>query len=623
MKLIAIVIFLINVSIVNAMPEIHFHAKDGRVEEVKKLLDNDPNLINSTTKSGDTPLHWAIRTGRKTVVNVLLEYGANVAAVNNYGNTCLHVAAESHRPELVELMLRKGADIHAKNMYGATPLHEAARTHSNETIRTLLKAGANIKAKNNYGHTPMDKAVSSRRFYEKSLNQDNTRDDLKKGILLYDTTINILSHAEENNAVEPHPSPPHLVTAKSRLDLEKSGDSLILKVLGQKIYLKDINPSQAQQEKYRNNKTQEQFDRWLRQNRKSILSSYFRVLFERYTQEQGIKVTDTDVEQFNKGMQRIISSRIEKAEKKINSLEKELTADNLDDKKRSELNSRLDIYRKSIERGSVAEKIFKSRNSATEKVIIGWKINNQLYKQYGGRVIFQQAGPEPLDAYRKFFEEQQSKGYFEFYNKEAEELFWDYYRNEKIHTFYSDAAEAKSMMDTPWWLHEPEETLSREDVVLWGEDVDGFQIRLQTRKIVFRSNKTATVIVDLLNTGDNKFSCASLDQFFEIEVDGRWYKWGGPEAVDILAMHLSPKKIRYDFAEIKLTDQWLSKEKESIKLNLSLGVHAIRVKYKTMSHPRVSTVQAVSNQIKIKILPPKSKKARKAPDKKQRGLLIQ
>ena len=207
MKLIAIVIFLINVSMVYAMPEIHFHAKDGRVEEVKKLLDNDPNLINSTTKTGDTPLHLAIRTGRRTAVDVLLEYGANVTAVNNYGNTCLHVAAERNRPELVELMLLKGADISAKNMYGATPLHEAARTHSNEAIRAPLKAGANIKAKNNYGHTPMDKAMSSRRFYQTELSQDNTRDDLKKGILLYDTTIKILGHAEEDNAVEPPPSP--------------------------------------------------------------------------------------------------------------------------------------------------------------------------------------------------------------------------------------------------------------------------------------------------------------------------------------------------------------------------------------------------------------------------------
>ncbi len=402
------------------------------------------------------------------------------------------------------------------------------------------------------------------------------------------------------------------------------GDSLILKVLGQKIYLKDINPSQAQMEKHRNNKTQEEFDRWLQQQRKSNISGYFRVLFERYTQEQGVEVTDTDVEQFNKSMQRTISSQIEEAQKKINSLEKELKADNLDNKKRSELNNRLDIYSKRIKRRSKSKKVFEGRNSAVERTIIGWKINNQLYKQYGGRVIFQQAGPEPLDAYRKFFEDQQSKGHFEFYNKQAEELFWDYYRNEKIHTFYSDTAEAKNMMDTPWWLHEPEETLSREDVILWGHATNGFQARIRTRKLAFRTDETATIIVDLLNTGDDEFLCSPHDLFFEIEVDGRWYKQSEPGYISALVMFLPPKKIRYDFAEIKLTDQWLSKEKESVKLNLSLGIHAIRIKYKTMPDSRLATVktvsnttvEAVSNQIRFKILPPKSKKNRKDPRKK-------
>ena len=78
----------------------------------------------------------------------------------------------------------------------------------------------------------------------------------------------------------------------------------------------------------------------------------------------------------------------------------------------------------------------------------------------------------------------------------------------------------------------------------------------------------------------------------------------GPGIIDILAMSLGPKKILYDFAKIELTDQWVSKENESIKLNLSLGVHTIRVKYKTTSHPGVSTVEVVSNQMKFKILPP-------------------
>jgi len=415
------------------------------------------------------------------------------------------------------------------------------------------------------------------------------------------------------------------VLASDSLD-DFPGDSLVLKVLGQKIYLKDINPSQAQIEKYQSNKTQEEFDRWLKQQRKSNISGYFRVLFERYSQEQGIEVVDADIESFNKGMQRSISSQIEKAQRKINSLEKELKADNLDDKKQTELKSRLDIYSETVKRRLKSQGRFKRRNSATEKVILWWKINNQLYKQYGGHVIFQQGGPEPLDACRKFFEEQEHKGHFEFYNKDAEELFWDYYRNEKIHTFYSDAVEAKNMMDTPWWLHDPKESLLREDVVPWGQEISGFQVRIRTRKPAFRIDKITAIIVDLLNTGDDEeHLCASAEQFFEIEVDGQWYKQNGPGIIDISAMSLGPKKIRYDFAEIELTGQWLSKEKRSHKLNLSLGVHTVRVKYKTMGQHGTltvkggskSTVEAVSNQIKFEILPPKSKKVGKDSLKKR------
>ena len=41
-----------------------------------------------------------------------------------------------------------------------------------------------------------------------------------------------------------------------------------------------------------------------------------------------------------------------------------------------------------------------------------WKINQALYRKYGGRVAFQQAGAEPVDAYRDFLKEQETKGQF-------------------------------------------------------------------------------------------------------------------------------------------------------------------------------------------------------------------
>jgi len=78
------------------------------------------------------------------------------------------------------------------------------------------------------------------------------------------------------------------------------------------------------------------------------------------------------------------------------------------------------------------------------------KIDQALWHDFGGgRVIFQQFGPEPLDAYRRFLETQQKKGVFEIVDKSLEASFWNYFRAEH-HTF-CDAAEGKRLMTTPWW----------------------------------------------------------------------------------------------------------------------------------------------------------------------------
>lgn len=399
-------------------------------------------------------------------------------------------------------------------------------------------------------------------------------------------------------------------------------DALIARVLDQKIYLKDINPSQAQVEKYANDKTPEQLEQWQRQHRTSNLSNYFRPLFERYAQQKHINVTEADIEQFNQSMLRNISRQVDSLQKKANSIQKELQAENLDDKKRTEMTERLDLYTNYAKRLDNSQKTFKKLSDPAGTMIMQWKICNRLYEQYGGRVIFQQAGPEPLDAYRKFFEDEQSKGSFEFYNKEAEDLFWEYYRNEKMHTFYSDAAEAKAVMETPWWLREPEESLYEHDADLWGEAADGLCMKIRTKKLVFNTEETVAVIVDLLNIGEKIFNCSSWQQFFEIEVDGQWYQWSGPEAADILSWVLGSKIVSYEFAYIMLTEQWESKE-TAMPLKLDVGQHSLRFRYTPMyvqdkndnpeeaararlykNHkPAEATLAVTSNLVKFKIIP--------------------
>jgi len=90
------------------------------------------------------------------------------------------------------------------------------------------------------------------------------------------------------------------------------------------------------------------------------------------------------------------------------------------------------------------------RNVAIQ-FIQSWKINKSLYQQYGGRVIFQQSGPEPIDAYKSFLQEQQRSGSFKFTDKQLENEFWEYFVNDKLHQFLSTTDGAQAMT-TPWWL---------------------------------------------------------------------------------------------------------------------------------------------------------------------------
>ena len=107
-------------------------------------------------------------------------------------------------------------------------------------------------------------------------------------------------------------------------------------------------------------------------------------------------------------------------------------------------------------------KKYKKRNQAearkmeeniAKRFVRSWKVNKSLFDRYGGRVIFQQAGPEPIDAYRMFLKEHQNKGSFKIMDEALEASFWNYFVNDKMHAFYSEE-EGTKLMNTPWWLME-------------------------------------------------------------------------------------------------------------------------------------------------------------------------
>lgn len=128
--------------------DIYVSSYRGNLETVKRLLADDPDLINSRNSVGRFPLEMAAQTGQIEVVSYLLEKGADVN-MNRGGATALHMASiYGGKTELITMLLEAGADINARTAEGATPLNLAVIGKQKEIAELLLDKGGEINLEN-------------------------------------------------------------------------------------------------------------------------------------------------------------------------------------------------------------------------------------------------------------------------------------------------------------------------------------------------------------------------------------------------------------------------------------------------------------------------------------------
>ena len=109
----------------------------------------------------DTPLLWAAYEGRKDLVQLFLDKGAdpNKASVN-FGETPLYMTAQKGHKDVVQLLLDRGGDPNKVSNHGLTPLHGAAHYGHKEVVRLLLDRGADPQSTTNDGETPRTLALN-------------------------------------------------------------------------------------------------------------------------------------------------------------------------------------------------------------------------------------------------------------------------------------------------------------------------------------------------------------------------------------------------------------------------------------------------------------------------------
>jgi ankyrin repeat protein len=166
-----------------------------------RVTTRPPAGITGLNFIGGTPFLLAARTADAELMRLLLEMGADAALTNEDGSTALMVAAglgtsspgedpgtEAEVLEAVQVVLDLGLNIDAVDDKGETAMHGAAYKHLPRVVTQLAEAGADIAVwnqKNNRGATPLDIAVGMHRGMN-ILSSPETADALREVMLAAD-----------------------------------------------------------------------------------------------------------------------------------------------------------------------------------------------------------------------------------------------------------------------------------------------------------------------------------------------------------------------------------------------------------------------------------------------------
>lgn len=92
------------------MSHVHRAAQRDDVEELRRLLDDDPGLLEAEWHLGWRPLRSASVNGSLEAARFLLDRGADIDAASWSQQTALMGACAYGRVEIVRLLLARGAD---------------------------------------------------------------------------------------------------------------------------------------------------------------------------------------------------------------------------------------------------------------------------------------------------------------------------------------------------------------------------------------------------------------------------------------------------------------------------------------------------------------------------------
>jgi len=197
-----------------------------------------------------------------------------------------------------------------------------------------------------------------------------------------------------------------------------------------------------------------------------------RLLITEYAAEkENIQVTPKEVDQHVAYMDEQQAGYLGEFQERKRELLEELEHPGISEKRRAEIEENIKVVNKLVQFEEERAKLRQDPEQVTlelgagrrvgEMAIRDWKFRQALYRRYGGRVIFQQAGWEPIDAIQKFYADYKASEAFAnlepMYKEAFEEMLEEFDRYYDLGHVDMEQAQVDFYFEKPWWERTEEE----------------------------------------------------------------------------------------------------------------------------------------------------------------------
>ena len=245
--------------------------------------------------------------------------------------------------------------------------------------------------------------------------------------------------------------------------LAETPSRVVARVFGNDIRLGDISPPEQPRSEVGKRRAESDYKAWLHDYRKKRLERrIWREVTGRVLKERGLEPTAAEVEALVSFMAAKRLGRLSEFRAQRDKLKRKLSRSGLGPAERKRLEKHLATIKQLIAHELEQRKIGQTipnyaeiqRRSAERVARISvrqWNINKALYEKYGGRVIFQQMGYEPVDAYRALIAEIRQQQEVEILDPSFPDPFAYMIEYLDMPHQYLPKKEADKYFKKPWW----------------------------------------------------------------------------------------------------------------------------------------------------------------------------